>query len=73
MGPLKKNVTCMIVIFILFTCVTLCQFSSITSSITSSSYALKIKSYGAKEKKIFCIYDCFGISRYIKGGRKLHF
>ena len=26
-----------------------------------------------REKKIFCIYGCFGVTRYIKGRRKSHF
>ena len=36
-------------------------------------YSPKMKNYGVREKKIFCIYGCFSISRYIKGGRKRHF
>ena len=35
-------------------------------------YSLKIRNYRMREK-IFCIYYCFSISRYIKGGRKSHF
>ena len=26
--------------------------------------------YGMREKKIFCIYGCFSVSGFIKGGRK---
>ena len=33
-------------------------------------YSLKIRSYGMTEIKIFCIYGCFSVSRYIKGSRK---
>ena len=55
-------------IFLPFTCVTLCQFYSLSSL----SYSLKITNYGMREKKIFCIYGCFNLSRYIKEGKKSH-
>ena len=31
-------------------------------------YSLKTRSYGMREKKIFCIYGCFSVSCYINGG-----
>ena len=34
------------------------------------SYSPKITNYGVREKKIFCMYGCFNVSRYIKGGKK---
>ena len=33
-------------------------------------YSLKITNYRMRKKKIFCIYGCFSVSRYIKEGRK---
>ena len=36
-------------------------------------YSLKIRTYGMIEKKMFCIYGYFSISRYIEGGRKYIF
>ena len=36
----------------------------------SLCYSLKIKNYEITKKKIFCIYGCFSVSRYIKGDRK---
>ena len=67
MGTFKKYVACMMALFIPFTCVTLCQLYSITSPVL-----LKISNYGMRKTKIFCIYGYFLISRFIKGGRKLH-
>ena len=52
-----------------FTQVTLCQFYSFTFPVKGFS-SLKIRNYGMREKKIFCIIGCFSVSRYIKGGRK---
>ena len=37
-----------------------------------SPVLLKISNYGIRKIKIFCIYGYFLISRYIKGGGKLH-
>ena len=31
-----------------------------------------MKNYGIRVKKIFCIYDCFSVSRYTKEGIKIH-
>ena len=36
-------------------------------------YSLKITNCRMREKEIFCMYDCFSISRCIKGGRKSHY
>ena len=33
-------------------------------------YSQKMRNYRMREKKIICIYGCFNVSRYIKGGRK---
>ena len=65
--PFKKYVTCIMAFFIPLTCVTLFQFYSITSVV----FSLKTTNYGMREEKIFCIYGCFSVSCYIKGGRKL--
>ena len=47
-------------------CHTLCQFYAFTSPVL-----LTIKTnYGMREKKIFCIYGCIRVSRYINVGRK---
>ena len=61
-------VTYIIAFFTPFNVVTLCQFYSITSP----ALFTKLHSEMKREKKIFCIYGCFTISRYIKGGRKSH-
>ena len=52
--------------FIPLTCVTLCQFYSVTSPVLFT----KITNYEMREKKIFCMYSCFNVSRDIKEGRK---
>ena len=36
------------------------------------SYQTSLRNYGMRKRKIFCIYGCFTVSRYIKGGRKSH-
>ena len=54
--------------FIPFANVTLDQFYSMTSPLLV--YSLKVN-YGMREKT-FCIYGCLRVSRYVKGGRKLH-
>ena len=60
MALFKKYVTSIMAFFIPFTCVTLCQFYSITSHVLFT----KTTNYGMREKKIFCIYSCFGISHH---------
>ena len=34
--------------------------------------AVKSIKLGTRQMKIFCKYACFGVSRYVKGGRKFH-
>ena len=58
MGLFKKYVTCTMTFFTPFTFVKPCQFKPITSHV--------LFIYGIKEKKIFCIYGCFSVSRYAK-------
>ena len=36
------------------------------------SYQTSLRNYRMRKRKIFCIYRCFTVSRYIKGGRKSH-
>ena len=57
------------VFYIPFTCITLYLFQR--SPLLR--YAIKITNNGMREKKIFCMYNYFHVSRYIKGGRKSHY
>ena len=41
-------------------------------TIITSHVPLRWTNYGIRKLKIFCFYECFSVSRYIKGGRKLH-
>ena len=47
--------------------VTLCQFYTLSPPLC---YSLKLTNYGMREKRIFCIYDYYSESRYIKRSRK---
>ena len=58
MGLFKNYVIRIMEFFVTFTYVTLYQFYSIISPVL-----LKLTNYGMREKKIFCIYECFSISR----------
>ena len=62
MRPFKKYVTSIIAFSTWFT------FVNFTLPLPLC-YSLKIRNYRMREKKIFCIYGCFSLSRYIKGGR----
>ena len=64
-----QKFTCIMVFFIPFTCITLYLFYR--SPLLR--YAIKITNNGMREKKIFCMYNYFHVSRYIKGGRKSHY
>ena len=66
MGPFKKYVTCVTVG--IFHRILLLNFT-LSSPLC---YSLKIRNYVMREKKIFCIYGYFNVSRFIKGGRKSH-
>ena len=48
-----------------FNFVTLCQFYVVTSPVTS------LRNYRIREMKVFCIYSCFSVSRYINGKKKI--
>ena len=61
MGTIKKYVTWIMILFIPFTCVTLCKLYFKTSPML-----LKISNYGMRKMKIFCIYGCFSISHISK-------
>ena len=65
MGTLKQFVIYIMKFFIPFTCVTLCQLYSITSSVL-----WKVSNYGMRKIENFCIHCCFSETHYIKGGRK---
>ena len=60
MGPFKKYITCIITYFNPFILVTVCQFYSVPSLVLFNKNE---KNYGIKEKKLFCIYGCFIVSR----------
>ena len=49
MTPFKKHVACILAFFILFTGITLCQFTLLHPL----CYSLKITNYGMREKMIF--------------------
>ena len=66
MRPFKKYVTSIMVFFTPLTFVKLIKFFLSLPL----SYSIKTRSYGMKEKKIFCIYGWFSVSRYIEEGRK---
>ena len=53
----------------IFHSINLCHTFSILLYHLPLGYSLKTN-YGMTEKKNFCIYGCFSVSRFIKGGRK---
>ena len=68
MGPFKKYVSCIMAIFTPFDFVTLLIL--LYHFLCVIHYVL-LGNGRMREEKIFCIYGCFSVSRYVKEGRKL--
>ena len=62
MGPFKKYVTCIMELFISFTCVRLCQFYCATSP---ALFTRNNRLWNGRKEDYFT-YGWFSVSRYIK-------